>query len=278
MRKGTDSCRAFLHFFYAVFFTCIFVVPAFADTFTENFESGIGNWYADNGVWEVGIPTAGPESCYSGQQCAGTILEGDYPGHTDSRLISPSILLPEISGAEEIHLRFWHWFSYSSYDSGQVQISVYDDSSGWSDFEPIGTQIAQVSLNWTLKSVDLTPYALQRVRIAFSHVAGRDTLNHASESTGWYIDDVQITGPLGIWLVDFDSDGDGVPDSSDQCPGTLTGDCVNSVGCNTQGTYTQEQVDQMIAAILAWGDMDGDGRIGLEEAIHALQVTSGFNR
>ncbi|MDA3787937.1 MAG: PKD domain-containing protein, partial [Desulfobacula sp.] len=39
--------------------------------------------------------------------------------------------------------------------------------------------------------VDLSAYANQKIRIAFYHVAGRDYYNHASESTGWYIDDVE---------------------------------------------------------------------------------------
>ena len=76
-----------------------------------NFESGWDGWAADYGVWEVGTPTAGPDSCHGGSRCAGTVLGGNYPGETDSRLISPSITLPGVSGDEELHLRFWHWFS-----------------------------------------------------------------------------------------------------------------------------------------------------------------------
>ncbi|MFB1490661.1 MULTISPECIES: hypothetical protein [unclassified Thiocapsa] len=36
-------------------------LPASAQTLLqEGFESGWGSWFADNGVWEVGTPTAGP--------------------------------------------------------------------------------------------------------------------------------------------------------------------------------------------------------------------------
>ena len=36
--------------------------------------------------------------------------------------------------------------------------------------------------------------------------------------------------------------------------------------------YTQEQVEEKIGKVLAWGDFNGDGKIGLEEAIKALMV------
>ncbi|MDA3787939.1 MAG: hypothetical protein PF503_05555 [Desulfobacula sp.] len=41
------------------------------------------------------------------------------------------------------------------------------------------------------------------------------------------------------------------------------------------GCYTEEQMNQMVGAILTWGDMDGDKKITLIEAINALRVISG---
>ncbi|OPX36036.1 MAG: hypothetical protein B1H11_08185 [Desulfobacteraceae bacterium 4484_190.1] len=109
-------------------------MPIYEDTF-----EGIVNWSAENGVWEIGTPTSGPGAAHSGMQCAGTILDGQYPIGTDSRLIGPytspweqGIDLPPLTGNEELHLQFWHWFSYSWGDYAQVQISVYDNASGWS--------------------------------------------------------------------------------------------------------------------------------------------------
>jgi len=74
--------------------------------FTGDFETGWGDWGAGNGLWQVGTPTAGPTNCFSGTQCAGTVLDGNYPGLTDSRMVSASTQLPTVSGAEEVHLRF----------------------------------------------------------------------------------------------------------------------------------------------------------------------------
>ena len=174
--------------------------------FTGDFEDGWGDWSADHGVWEVGTPTAGPEGAHGGSQCAGTVLDGNYPNYnTDSRLISPSIRLPEVSGDEEIHLRFWHWFSFDSGDAGYVQISVYDEvTAEWSAWDDIYGPISWVSAGWTPKKLPLTAYAGQKVRIGFYHIA-----NSYSTGTGWYIDDIRLPG---VFLIpcegDFDNDGD----------------------------------------------------------------------
>ncbi len=49
-----------------------------------------------------------------------------------------------------------------------------------------------------------------------------------------------------------------------------------SDGIAAVGTmYTQEEMDQKISEILTWGDTNGDGKIGLQEAINALQITVG---
>ena len=71
----------------------------------EDFESGWGDWYTDNGVWQGGAPAAGPINCPSGTQCAGTDLEEVYAVHTDSRLISPVIKLPQVSGDQRLEVR-----------------------------------------------------------------------------------------------------------------------------------------------------------------------------
>jgi hypothetical protein len=71
--------------------------------FTEDWESGQEDWDVRNGVWEIGTPTAGPSECYMGNQCAGTVLSGNYPRGTDSRLGLPTfapIQLPTVAGME----------------------------------------------------------------------------------------------------------------------------------------------------------------------------------
>jgi hypothetical protein len=174
-----------------LFLLGIAIQPVRAAVFQDDFEAGWGNWHVDNGIWDIGTPSAGPEACHSGVKCAGTILDGNYLPNTDSRLISPSIRLSEVSGDEEIHLRFWHWFSYAGSDVGYAQISVYDETTEqWSSWETIVKEIVSISPIWTPVGADLTKYAGQKIKIAFYHTAHQ---NHG-ESSGWYIDDIEITG------------------------------------------------------------------------------------
>ena len=53
----------------------------------ESFEGGWGDWYADNGVWQIGVPSSG--GAISGTSVAATAMAGEYPEQTDSRLVSP---------------------------------------------------------------------------------------------------------------------------------------------------------------------------------------------
>ena len=101
-------------------------------------------------------------NCYESAQCAGTVLDGNYAGHLDSRLISAPLQLETVSGDQELHLRFWHWFSYSSYDSGTVQISVYDTEAGtWSIWESVSEANTSGIDLWSLMDINLR-HKLQR--------------------------------------------------------------------------------------------------------------------
>ena len=183
-------------------------VPKFLDH-KQDFEGGLGDWCAENGVWQVGTPSSGPGGAHGGMQCATTVLNGNYPRHTDSRLISPSFWLPEVNGDEELCFRFWHWFSYGD-DYGKLQISIQDELTGvWSAWGDIATSGPLYHYSdWSPKSIDITAYAGQKVRIAFYHTA-----DDYYEYPGWYIDDVEVikrvpdfTGGFedrwGDWSVD----------------------------------------------------------------------------
>ena len=158
---------------------------------------GLVDWSASRGVWQVGVPSSGPGECYEGEHCAGTVLDGKYPAYTDSRLVSATINLSGCS-ASVVYLRFWEWFSYSSYDYGEVQISVWDiETEQWSDWTSL-IQSTGTSSVWTLKYVDLSGYSGKIFRIGFLHVAGRDSWGNASESHGWFIDNLELVGPTQI--------------------------------------------------------------------------------
>lgn len=177
--------------------------------FEDNFDRSDpwAGWVSDNGVWDIGSPTSGPEECYSGNNCAATILDGNYPAHSSSRLISPSIQLPEIIGNEEIHLQFRHWFSYDalSATNGSVQISTHDlDTKTWSDWETLGVVAVNTSPLWSKAGQELTNYSGKKIRLAFFHSA--PITPSVTATSGWYIDNIGITSNMPVnALPSYDS-------------------------------------------------------------------------
>jgi hypothetical protein len=152
----------------------------------ETFENGWGDWYTDSGVWEIGAPTPGP--AHEGSSVAATVLDGNYPTETDSRLISPRFTVPTVTGDERVELRFWQTYSYAGGDYAYVQIAVWDGSK-WGAWQTVTTAAApHTSSSWAPVSIDLTDYAGQALQLGFFHVADCCGGN----SSGWYLDQIEI--------------------------------------------------------------------------------------
>jgi len=210
-----------------------------AVVFSEDFEGGIGSWYASNGLWQVGVATVGPGSAHSDTACAGTVLNGNYPHYADTRFVSPRITLPTIGGDERIWVRFWECFWMENGDDrGRVQIS--DDNGvtwatvGHPDYQE-GT-----GKGWCQCCVDISAYAGSEVRLGFYL-----TSDSYYEYAGWYVDDVSVeTGTFlfeagevedfsegigdwsadnGLWQVGEPGAGPGSAHSDSLCAGTVLG-------------------------------------------------------
>jgi hypothetical protein len=152
--------------------------------FFDDFESGQGKWKIINGLWEIGEPTSGPDSAYSGLNCAGTNLKGNYPDNAETMLISPTISLPALSKkTDRIRLIFQHWYAmeYES-DFGYMQIST-DGGDNWTTLE----EFSGDGTIWHYGSADLTSYAGKNVNIAFFFISDSSYTDY-----GWYIDDVFV--------------------------------------------------------------------------------------
>src|SRR5688572_19754329 len=122
---------------YLTFGICLVVAtlaaPATAqltNRFYEGFElpQALDDWIVDNGTWEIGVPAFGPplnplnRRAFAGTNVAATVLAGNYPDDTSSRLISPAFVVPPAN--HNPRLRLWHWFSFHCGDYGYVQIKV----------------------------------------------------------------------------------------------------------------------------------------------------------
>lgn len=166
---------------------------------TENFEDNwAASWYADNGTWTGGAPTWGPGGPYSGASCAGTVLTGDYPPNIDTRWVRHVDFT--VPNAElNPRLRFWHWYSFSWTDYGEVQLST-DQGDTWTTISPNYTWSG--SGVWTQPVIDLRSWADSTVRIAFLLHAHDDVGHSTSDvSSGWYIDNLEFVADPIIFNV-----------------------------------------------------------------------------
>ena len=167
--------------------------------FSEDFEGGLGYWSADNGIWQVGVPSSGPGSAPSGEQLAATMLAENYPQNV-SRFVSPSIDLPAIRAEDEIGLRFSHWFALARsiqygfashwyhYDTGVVQVRERTASREWSKWTSLASYSESSGDAFTQPLVDLSDYAGKEVQIGF--LLNGNIASGSDE--GWYVDDITI--------------------------------------------------------------------------------------
>lgn len=219
----------------------------------EDFEEGLGSWRATRGVWQVGVPESGPYSAHSGEQVAATVLRGNYYDYQDSRLVSPSFVVPAPS--EEPWLRFWHWYNFSSSDSGRVEIRP--EGGSWAQVSNTYTNYSSI---WSYTGVDLTAYAGQRIEVAFRFQSSNYGGGSIDVTSGWYIDDVSIeTGhrampnpedfendygywwvTRGVWEIGIPESGPGAAHSGERLAATVL-----------KGKYYDYQDSRLISPPLA---------------------------
>ncbi len=220
----------------------------------ETWEEGLGDWYVEEGTWEIGNPGSGPGSAYGGLKCAATVLNGNYvDGTYETRLSSPYFTVPELSGNPR--LRFQHWFSFSSSDHGKVQIRTVG-TSAWQDLSENYT--VHGSNVWSQTLLDLSDYAGSDVQLCFYFYSG-DAYG-GDVSSGWYIDNVEIdTGAIvfnnaetwecglgdwyvekGVWEVGNPSSGPENAYEDEQCVATVL------KGNYSDGSYSSRVVSPYI--------------------------------
>lgn len=202
----------------------------FADDMELGGSASQGQWTPEirpQNAWELGTPTLiGPTECHSLTECWGTNLNSEYNKGADIRLETPPI---NLSNAEEVRLRFWHFYDiYGPFrnDGGFVEISA-DGGLSWVHIKPYGGYpgsldltaptppgggagaYAGSSLDWLQADFDLSSFVGEEIKVGF-HL-WTDNSNYQSGWAGWYIDDFQILHvPVGSILI-FTEIQDGGP-------------------------------------------------------------------
>lgn len=154
----------------------------------ENWESGLGDWYADAGTWEVGVPSSGPSRAYNGLNCAATVLAGNYAEPVNARLVSPWFNARRKPNRVPA-LVFYHWYSFGAGDSAVVQVRTL--TRPWHQLAPAFRNTS--SGVYSPFYAALGGYADSTIQLGFffhSHQAGP----FPDVSTGWYIDSVAFEG------------------------------------------------------------------------------------
>ncbi len=160
----------------------------------------------NNDSWELGTPTSGPSTAFSGGFAWATNLSGNYPPDSFASLITPEIIFPASSRPT---LGFRSTFFGVGGDEGRLQVArvgaSWEQIDVFEDLPGFGGYAAY--------SYDLRTYAGSTIRVRFLMDSG--SLN---ENAGWYLDDVAfggLTTRMRFIEPSADSDGDGLPDDQE---------------------------------------------------------------
>ncbi|MCM1990482.1 S8 family serine peptidase [Oceanirhabdus seepicola] len=161
----------------------IIAAPSIVILYSYDFEENTEGWTSggEENSWEWGVPTAGPESAFSGEKVWATNLSGDYENFSECWLESPEIDLTEVESAD---LAFKQWMiTEAGYDTAYVEIST-DNGQTW---EKVLEQDG-IKDSWDTVAIPLSKYTGNTVNIRF--LLESDSLY---TKKGWYVDDVTIS-------------------------------------------------------------------------------------
>ena len=230
---------------------------------SDNFETNAGSRWTTNSVWQIGTPTSGPGTTFSGSHCAATGLKSLAPANVDTRLVCTNyngtnwLLVPAAS--QFPRLRFWQWFDYVN-AGGFVEI-LQAGSTNWQAISATNISVGSTpnygSGVWSRPSIDLSAFSGMNVQIAFRFFSGGSGWGN---DPGWYIDDVAVvtntpvlnnpegfeTG-LGDWSVTSGTWEVGKPTSG---PSAAHGG-TNCVGTVLAGNYGWNMDTRLISPAFA---------------------------
>jgi len=168
----------------------------------------------------------------------------------------------ETSGAENIFCTFGHTLITTYYQFNMWIISMYDDH---------GNMLASKNAFSNESSTSLGTGVGKSGKYYIQVIPAEKSTNStfATYYDKHYQDQYTLTVTIG------EATGDLIYTQAELDAEYNRGYTAGKSECSG-GLYTQADVDEIIKAVLKWGDMDGDGKIGLSEAIHALQVTVGI--
>ena len=170
--------------------------------FSDDMESGVNGWThgGTNDQWEQGTPIGmivpicchnndpncqEPSSAHSSNTVWGTDVGGCYLPSSNDWLKSPEISL---SGLSDATLKFWMAYQFEDNGYDWFYIEASSDGTNFDILKTININ-PQVYQDWAEYTYSLNSYAGGSVWIRY-----RFTSDGSWEWTGFYIDDVQVSG------------------------------------------------------------------------------------
>jgi hypothetical protein len=190
-------------------------VHQFAADYIEVELAGGDAVFTFDGAATVGVLAGGQTAAPPGGPNSGQGLWWSSRGDAIDTTLTRELDLRDLSAAT---LTFWTWYDIERwYDYGYVEVSS-DGGDTWqvlsgrhtTEEDPLrlaygpgytGTSGGGEEPAWVEESVDLTPFARQRVLLRFEYVT-----DSGLNTPGWAIDDIAVP-ELG-WLDNAESDGD----------------------------------------------------------------------
>ena len=178
-------------------------VPSTSDYVEFTSFEGSDGGFTGSGGFERGIPTVGPSSAGSGDECWGTNLNANYDNSMYATITSPAY---DLTGLTNPMMQINHWYNIElNWDGGNVKISN-DNGSTWTILTPtVAYPVAAVSAAnvgipgepaysgtntsnfWHTVQFDLSSYDTSTVIFRFDF--GTDP---SVPYEGWYIDDFAL--------------------------------------------------------------------------------------
>ena len=232
---------------------------------------------ADNdGCWQLGVPTYGPQNS---TRCWGTVVDGRYPDGASASLVSPEITL-----REDPTIVFRHWYDIQASplgasnnadaDFGAIEIiatgsdgshsdmSVVDGA--WHNAAPFATKeipgglVQGTSEGWeTVRLILPEEYAGKTIRLRFRFVSDTYPLSaypsdypaaNVGNPAGWYIDAVKfydVPHDGGVVLSVQDEAGDPVTTIR---PGETLNFKLSSFNVSSETLFTAGGVSVAVSA------------------------------
>ncbi|MES2689088.1 MAG: BNR-repeat neuraminidase N-terminal domain-containing protein, partial [Bacteroidota bacterium] len=138
--------------------------------------------------WQRGTPVEGPAAAFSGTNCWGTNLNGDYDRNVDYALNTP----PFIVDKNDASISYKQWYDFASeYNDLDIFVEYQVGNTGWQVLAEIVPELKyNTAGKWEDVLLNLPALAGDTIQLRWHLI----TAQYTDLATGWYIDNFVLNG------------------------------------------------------------------------------------